>query len=110
MRRWRFGLIAPFAGRIVSERLECDGIQSLRILADEAVQSLPFCSSDADGICTVAAFHDSQHFATNNGEGLWEQCGWQAAMYEGEVHHDPLIEGNPYDGATQADAIQALNG
>lgn len=76
-RNWRFGNIAPFAGRIAFERLDCSGIPSIRITADDAVQSLEFCHPVRDDICPLKAFLDSQTFARRNGSGRWAQCGWK---------------------------------
>lgn len=43
-RRWVFSHIAPFAGRVVTERLSCSAGEHVRILVNDAVQPLgPFC-------------------------------------------------------------------
>lgn len=98
-RAWKFGHIAPFAGRLVFERMDCSGTPHIRVLGDDAVLPLPFCTGEAGGdICTLAEFVESQRFARVDGQRLWEACGWQEApgartpeeAGEDEVRHDSI--------------------
>ncbi|KDQ13677.1 hypothetical protein BOTBODRAFT_175390 [Botryobasidium botryosum FD-172 SS1] len=74
-RAWVFSRISPFAGRMVVERLRCGGEVKVRILVDDAVQKLEFCEGvTSDGLCPLAAFVQSQSFATSNGNGKWGTC------------------------------------
>lgn len=76
-RQWKFGHIAPFAGRIAVERLICPdrGVDKyIRILANEAlVKHLP-CQSDNDGLCKLDDFVQSQKFARVDGQDKWKEC------------------------------------
>lgn len=75
-RPWRFGHIAPFAGRITIERLACaDGVKRVRILANDALLNLEMCSdSEGDGMCTLDRFVASQRFARLEGQEKWKEC------------------------------------
>jgi hypothetical protein len=74
-RAWKFGHIAPFAGRIVFERLACiDGIKRVRAFANDALLSMPMCKADVDGMCTLDDFVTSQHFARVGGQKKWKEC------------------------------------
>ncbi|KDQ13674.1 hypothetical protein BOTBODRAFT_55920 [Botryobasidium botryosum FD-172 SS1] len=81
-RKWVFSRIAPFAGRLVVERLQCGKSQGkgsgeayVRILADNAVQQLDFCEgATAEGLCALGKFVESQGFARSNGDGKWALC------------------------------------
>ncbi|KDQ13675.1 hypothetical protein BOTBODRAFT_175389 [Botryobasidium botryosum FD-172 SS1] len=76
-RTWVSSAIIPFAGRMVVERLTCDagGEANVRVLVNDAVQSLDFCEGvTEDGLCTLAAFVESQSFATSGGDGNWDAC------------------------------------
>ncbi|KAL1940035.1 hypothetical protein VTO73DRAFT_9370 [Trametes versicolor] len=66
--------IVPFSARMVVERLDCGGAQSVRLLVNDAVQPLEFCGADASGVCTLDAFVESQAYARNDGEGDFEKC------------------------------------
>lgn len=66
--------IVPFSARMVVERLDCGGAQSVRLLVNDAVQPLAFCGADASGVCTLDAFVESQAYARNDGEGDFEKC------------------------------------
>jgi hypothetical protein len=73
-RSWIVSQMTPFNGKLVTERLLCDGVESVRLLLNDAVVPLGFCGAGTDGICTLAAFVDSQMYSRNNGEGDWEKC------------------------------------
>lgn len=78
-RTWRTTQIVPFSGRMVVEELACDeGGEYVRILVNDALQSLNFCASEEDGfgvdLCSLHAFVESQSYARSNGGGDWERC------------------------------------
>lgn len=86
-RTWRVGEMVPFSGRMIVERLQCEGVldgadgaegrgltDAVRILVNDRVQPLEFCGANEDGVCSLEAFVDSQEYARNNGNGDWEKC------------------------------------
>lgn len=74
-RAWKFGHIAPFAGRIVFERLACkDGRKKIRVLANDALLNMTMCGSDENDMCTLEAFVDSQRFSRIEGQEKWKEC------------------------------------
>ncbi|KAF8523954.1 phytase [Hysterangium stoloniferum] len=73
-RSWIISQMTPFNGKLVTERLLCHGVGSVRLLLNDAVVPLDFCGAGPDGICTLDAFVDSQSYSRNNGEGDWEKC------------------------------------
>ena len=73
-RTWRTERMVPFSARTVTERLECGGVKSVRVLVNDAVMPLEFCGADGDGVCALDAFAESQAYARNDGEGDWEKC------------------------------------
>ncbi|TBU45166.1 phytase [Dichomitus squalens] len=73
-RTWRVQKMVPFSGRMVTERLSCRGTPSVRILVNDAVMPSEFCGANADRVCTLDAFVQSQSYARNNGEGDWAKC------------------------------------
>jgi len=66
--------MTPFAGRMVTEKLECAGRDFVRIFVDDALQPLEFCGADLSGMCSLQAFVESQGYARNNGEGNFQKC------------------------------------
>ncbi|KAI0302216.1 phosphoglycerate mutase-like protein [Russula brevipes] len=78
-RTWVVSRMVPFSARLVVERLECLGSIPLpegiyvRILVNDAIQQLEFCSGVA-GLCKLDAFVDSQGYARHDGEGDFEKC------------------------------------
>ncbi|GAW07716.1 phosphoglycerate mutase-like protein [Lentinula edodes] len=82
-RTWITSQLVPFSARMVIEKIQC-GIGSsrqdededyLRILVNDAVQSLDFCAGvSKEGICRVSEFVESQSYATNGGNGDWQKC------------------------------------
>jgi hypothetical protein len=78
-RTWVVSRMVPFSARLVVERLECLGSIPLpkgiyaRILVNDAIQPLEFCSGVA-GLCKLDAFVDSQGYARHDGEGDFEKC------------------------------------
>ncbi|KAJ7047220.1 phytase [Mycena alexandri] len=77
-RTWHTHEMVPFGGRMVVEKLGCGGVEHVRIMVNDAVQSLGFCASNPSnlgvGLYTLSAFVESQSYARSNGGGEWEQC------------------------------------
>ncbi|KAJ7085699.1 histidine phosphatase superfamily [Mycena belliarum] len=74
-RTWRTHAMVPFSGRMVVERMTCgDGKEYVRVLVNDALQSLEFCTPNAVGLCELPAFVESQSYARSNGGGDWEKC------------------------------------
>ena len=73
-RTWRISRMTPFAGRMVTEKLECAGRDFVRIFVDDALQPLEFCGAGRSGMCSLQAFVESQGYARNNGEGDFQKC------------------------------------
>ncbi|KAF8575066.1 phosphoglycerate mutase-like protein [Ramaria rubella] len=73
-RTWLASHLVPFASKLVTERLVCDGRASVRMLLNDAVVPLEICGGNSNGICTLDAFVRSQSYSKNNGEGDWEKC------------------------------------
>ncbi|KAI9057638.1 phytase [Trametes sanguinea] len=76
-RTWRVQRIVPFSGRMVVERMQCQGTeggQHVRVLVNDALQPLEFCGADADGLCTLDEFVKSQAYARSDGAGDFEKC------------------------------------
>ena len=73
-RTWIASYLVPFSARLVTERLDCSGTSSVRMLVNDRLQRLEFCGSDDDGICTLDAFLESQEYARNDGYGDFELC------------------------------------
>ncbi|KAJ7172078.1 phytase [Mycena filopes] len=77
-RMWHTREMVPFSGRMVVERMRCgDRKEYVRILVNDAVQPLDFCSTPNNlgaGLCTLPAFIESQVYARSNGGGDWEEC------------------------------------
>ena len=73
-RTWIASHLVPFSARLVTERMDCFGIASVRILVNDRLQPLEFCGGDKHGICTLDSFIDSQEYARNDGDGDFEKC------------------------------------
>lgn len=75
-RTWKDSRMVPFSGRMITEKLACHGKTGIkkRALVSDAVQPLAFCGARADGLCALANFVASQHYARNNNEGDWALC------------------------------------
>ena len=79
-RTWKVSLLVPFSGRMITEKIGCDGSgdrkvgEYVRVLVNDAVQPLTFCNARGDGLCTLANFVESRSYARNNGEGDWALC------------------------------------
>ncbi|KZT70268.1 acid phosphatase [Daedalea quercina L-15889] len=77
---WRVDQMTPFAGRMVVERISCSDAYAsgegeyVRVLVNQAVQSMPFCDSDDNDLCSLDTFVESQAFARNSGYGIWDEC------------------------------------
>ncbi|KZT70267.1 phytase [Daedalea quercina L-15889] len=74
---WNVSTMVPFAGRMVVERLACaggEGGKYVRVLVNQAVQPLVFCGAEADGVCSLDAFVESQAYARSRGNGTWAAC------------------------------------
>ena len=72
-RTWRAELLVPFSGRMVVERMDCDGSAHVRVLVNDAVQPLKFCGT-GKGLCTLDAFVESQSYARSQGAGDFQRC------------------------------------
>lgn len=87
-RVWVASNMVPFSGRMVTERLECTpgdfGHEAgygparngtyVRILVNDALQPLRFCGGDADALCGLESFVESQGYARRNGDGDFRKC------------------------------------
>ena len=81
LRTWIVSKMVAFSARMVVERLECEGVPGLpllkgtfvRILVNDAVQSLEFCGG-VGGLCELGAFVESQWYARHDGDGDFEKC------------------------------------
>lgn len=81
-RTWIASHLTSFSARMVTERLSCKvkgkgkpkDQPFVRVLVNDAVQPLEFCGGDAQGLCQLDAFVESQSYARNNGEGDFEKC------------------------------------
>ncbi|KZP11160.1 phosphoglycerate mutase-like protein, partial [Athelia psychrophila] len=82
-RTWVIANMIPFAGRMVTERAECQiairgvgaiATEYVRILVNDAVQPLKFCGAGRDGLCELDAFVRSQAYARADGDGDFERC------------------------------------
>ncbi|KAF7327124.1 Phosphoglycerate mutase-like protein [Mycena kentingensis (nom. inval.)] len=77
---WVVSRMVPFSGRMVVERLVCRSVHGeeearVRILVNDAVQPLEFCSGGSgSGVCPLEAFVESQGYARRGGDGEWEMC------------------------------------
>lgn len=73
---WIASHLAPFAGRMAVERLQCGDEQArVRILVNDAVQPLEFCDADERRMCTVEAFVASQRYArSDRAIEDWRRC------------------------------------
>jgi hypothetical protein len=77
-RAWAVSRLVPFSGRMVVERLACEGEgwekgAYVRVLVDDAVQPLAFCGGK-QGVCGLEAFVESQGYARENGRGDFKKC------------------------------------
>jgi len=74
-RTWMVSRMVPFAGRMVTEKVQCSGKtnQFVRILVNDAVQPLEFCRGK-HGLCELDAFVQSQGYARNDGAGDFAKC------------------------------------
>ena len=67
-RTWKDSRMVPFSGRMITEKLECrergkrEG-EYVRVLVNDAIQPLALCGVQGDGLCTLANFVESQHYA-----------------------------------------------
>lgn len=74
-RTWVAAEMVPFSAQMVTEKVGCDdGEIYVRILVSDKVQPLEFCGATGDGMCTLDAFVESQHYARSDGEGDFEKC------------------------------------
>ncbi|KAH7887292.1 histidine phosphatase superfamily [Phlebopus sp. FC_14] len=77
-RTWRMSRMMPFSGRLITEKLWCEGGgrdgEYVRILANDAVQRLASCGGEENGLCEMSAFVESQGYGRSNGNGDWEKC------------------------------------
>lgn len=85
-RGWVLSRMVPFAGRMVTEKLQCltstrpgrsagmSMAQYVRIMVDDEVQPLKFCGAAENGLCELSVFVTSQAYARADGEGDFEKC------------------------------------
>ena len=73
-RTWYASNLVPFSARLVTERLQCNKNAYVRMFVDDALQPLKFCGSDANKMCTLQAFVQSQNYSRSNGAGDFEKC------------------------------------
>lgn len=81
-RRWIASAMVPFSSRMVVERLTCaDGDKTgkeqkefVRIIVNNALQPLEFCSGAKRGMCPLDAFVKSQGYARRSGDGDFQRC------------------------------------
>jgi len=88
-RGWIASEMVPFSARMVVERLSCDRPEDdvegeeedeteeheyVRVFVNDWLQPLEFCGGDANGMCTLDAFVESQGYARRNGYGDFEKC------------------------------------
>ena len=73
-RKWKSSRMVPFSGRLVTERVECDGTTFVRMFVDDASMDLGFCGAGWNGMCTLDAFVESQAYARAQGMGDFEKC------------------------------------
>ncbi|KAG6373929.1 histidine phosphatase superfamily [Boletus reticuloceps] len=91
-RTWKDSQMVPFSGRMITEKLACDssGIRQpgayVRVLVNDAVQPLTFCTAHEDGLCALANFVESQSYARNNGEGDLALC-----FAKGKNRHEEMV-------------------
>jgi hypothetical protein len=50
--------LVPFAGKMVVEKMSCNGKEYVRLFVNDQVQKLEFCGSGDDGVCELGAFVD----------------------------------------------------
>jgi hypothetical protein len=70
---WKASKMVPFAGRMVVEKMECEGEEKVRILVNDKVMPLDACGG-VDGLCSLKAFVKSQAYARHDGQGDFEKC------------------------------------
>ncbi|TNY19983.1 phytase [Rhodotorula diobovata] len=76
---WVTSEIVPFSGRLVTERLSCDGEDYVRFLINDQLQVPTFCAG-ADvrtGLCRLDDFVASQSYARASGNGDYLKCGYK---------------------------------
>lgn len=67
------GRMVPFAGRMVVEGMDCEGVGAMvRVVMNGRVLPLEMCGGDGEGKCTLSAFVDALGFARSGGK--WSQC------------------------------------
>jgi hypothetical protein len=71
---WRVSRMVPFAGRMVTEKLECSKGDFVSIFVGDAPPTLDFCGPDSSKMCSFDDFVKSQKYLRYNGEGDFEKC------------------------------------
>jgi hypothetical protein len=66
--------LVPFSGRMVIEKVACEGREYVRIFVNDERQPLEFCGADRHGLCSLDAFVASQGYARSDGGGDFERC------------------------------------
>ena len=66
--------IVPFGGRILVEKLQCEGTQDekVRVILNGRVWPLSLCDLDDRGMCNLQEFVQSLRFAKSGGR--WDEC------------------------------------
>ncbi|KAF9038922.1 acid phosphatase [Hymenopellis radicata] len=72
-RTWRADRLVPFSSRMVVEKVACADGEFVRVLVNDEVQPLPFCSQEGEDVtlCELQAFVESQAYSRAGGEGDW---------------------------------------
>lgn len=75
-RTWVASQMVPFAGRVVVEKLSCNGHQEVvRLLVNEKITQLPEpCPRASNGLCSLKTFVRSQSFARGGSPNEWARC------------------------------------
>ncbi|GAA5898806.1 hypothetical protein JCM8208_005401 [Rhodotorula glutinis] len=76
---WVTSEIVSFSGRLVTERLSCDGDDFVRFFINDQLQIPTFCAGadSQTGLCALDAFVESQSYARASGNGDYLKCGYK---------------------------------
>jgi hypothetical protein len=66
---WKASKLIPFGGRMVAEKMNCQGEDKIRILVNDRVMPLDSCGG-VEGICDLETFIKSQTYAREEGQGF----------------------------------------
>lgn len=78
-REWRMSSMVPFASRLTFEKVHCDDDphDKIRILLNDDLIPLKSCEGHKAGFCDLDSFVKSQNFTRNNGNCLYDLCGYK---------------------------------